>query len=222
MSGSASHDEAAAGAAAGRPRDPRIEDAMLEAARALLVEQGFGGLSLSGVAARAGSNRPALYRRWHSKLALVVDALKFGYRRERALVAEQAVRADSPRARFAQALAALDPRVVNPHAYVLQGDVLAESERNPLLLAALQEHAVEPRCADFAAELRVLQEEGSIRADVDVQLLATLCFGGFFGAILRHGSDGADDFAPRITPVLWAMLAVEGADRVIPASDCSG
>jgi AcrR family transcriptional regulator len=193
--------------APGRPRDPRIEDAILEAARGLLVEDGYSRLSLSGVAARAGSNRPALYRRWRNKLELVTDALRYGYRRERAYLADSEQCAGSPYERFVRMLRALDPRVVNPQAYVLQGDVLAESERNPLLLEALQEHAVEPRCADFAAELRALQQAGAIRADVDVEIITTLCFGGFFGAFLRGGVESADQFAGAVAPPLWKLLA---------------
>jgi hypothetical protein len=38
-------------------------------------------------------------------------------------------------------------------------------------------------------------------------MIATLCFGGFFGAFLREGADGADGFAERIAPVLWTLLA---------------
>lgn len=209
MSRPMSSGETGDGASAGRPRDPHIEDAMLEATRALLIEHGYSSISLSGVAARAGSNRPALYRRWRSKLPLVVDALKYGYRRERAQRETIAPRGTSPRERFARALESLDPRVVNPHAYVLQGDVLAESERNPLLLAALQEHAVKPRCADFAAALAALQEERAIRPDVDVQVITTLCFGGFFGAFLRGGTEAADDFVEQIAAVLWPLLSAE-------------
>jgi AcrR family transcriptional regulator len=62
----------------GRPRDAAIDDAARKAARELLVEVGWEGLSLSAVADRAKVSRPALYRRWPTKTHLVFDAL-FGW-----------------------------------------------------------------------------------------------------------------------------------------------
>jgi AcrR family transcriptional regulator len=62
----------------GRPRDAAIDDAARKAARELLVEAGWEGLSLSAVADRAKVSRPALYRRWPTKTHLVFDAL-FGW-----------------------------------------------------------------------------------------------------------------------------------------------
>jgi AcrR family transcriptional regulator len=59
----------------GRPRDARHDEAILRAALAILREEGYRGLSIEGVAARAGVGRPTIYRRWPSKPALVVAAL---------------------------------------------------------------------------------------------------------------------------------------------------
>ncbi|PWQ83387.1 TetR family transcriptional regulator, partial [Stenotrophomonas maltophilia] len=38
----------------GRPRDPRIDDTVLEVTRAMLLEVGWDQLSLRAIAARAG------------------------------------------------------------------------------------------------------------------------------------------------------------------------
>jgi AcrR family transcriptional regulator len=59
----------------GRPRDPRISDAALAAARELLLEVGYAAMSIDLVARRAGVNRPAMYRRWPTLAHLVHDAL---------------------------------------------------------------------------------------------------------------------------------------------------
>jgi len=62
-------------AAAGRPRDARIDDAVLEATRGLLAEVGYSALALTTVAARAGTSVPALRRRWSTKAQLVHEAV---------------------------------------------------------------------------------------------------------------------------------------------------
>jgi AcrR family transcriptional regulator len=59
----------------GRRRGVRLEDAILDAAWAELVERGYPGLTLEGVARRAGTSRPVLYRRWPSRTALATAAL---------------------------------------------------------------------------------------------------------------------------------------------------
>jgi len=67
----------AAGAPAaptGRPRSEEAHRAILDATLELLTEAGFSGLTVEGVAQRAGVGKATIYRRWPSKLPLVVEA----------------------------------------------------------------------------------------------------------------------------------------------------
>src|ERR1700722_13408927 len=57
----------------GRSEDARI--AVLEAADDLLVERGFAGVTIEGIAARAGVAKQTIYRWWDSKTAILFDAL---------------------------------------------------------------------------------------------------------------------------------------------------
>src|ERR1700729_822239 len=57
----------------GRSEDARI--AVLEAADDLLVERGFAGLTIEGIAARAGVAKQTIYRWWPSKTDIRMDAL---------------------------------------------------------------------------------------------------------------------------------------------------
>ncbi|MBB5116915.1 TetR family transcriptional regulator [Streptomyces eurocidicus] len=59
----------------GRPRSAEADRAILGATREALVELGWGKLTLSDVAARAGVAKTTLYRRWAGKSELVVDAV---------------------------------------------------------------------------------------------------------------------------------------------------
>ena len=67
--------ELTAARAPGRPRDPQVERDILAATIELLGEDGFDGLSIEAVAARAGVGKTTADRRWPSKIPLVVDAL---------------------------------------------------------------------------------------------------------------------------------------------------
>lgn len=59
---------------AGRPRDPRIDAAILTATADLLSGIGYANLTMAAVAERAGTTKSALYRRWSSKADLVHEA----------------------------------------------------------------------------------------------------------------------------------------------------
>ena len=59
-----------------RRRGRELENALLEAAYAELAERGFAGFTLDGVADRAQTSRPVLARRWATREALVIAALR--------------------------------------------------------------------------------------------------------------------------------------------------
>jgi len=61
---------------AGRPRSEEAHKAILDATLELLVEVGFSALTVEGVATRAGVGKATIYRRWPSKLPLVVEAFR--------------------------------------------------------------------------------------------------------------------------------------------------
>jgi AcrR family transcriptional regulator len=60
----------------GRPRSADADVAILGAALDLVGEVGVRTLSMDEVAARAGVSKATIYRRWSSKEALVLDALR--------------------------------------------------------------------------------------------------------------------------------------------------
>lgn len=61
---------------AGRPRDPRRDEAIREAALTLLAEVGYERATLDAIAAAAGVSKPTIYRRWPGKHELVADAIR--------------------------------------------------------------------------------------------------------------------------------------------------
>ncbi len=57
----------------GRPRDGRADAAILDASVAVLAERGPAGFTVDEVAERAGCGKATIYRRWHSRTALLLE-----------------------------------------------------------------------------------------------------------------------------------------------------
>lgn len=128
---------------AGRPRDPRIDSAILSATAELLVQIGYSNLSLAAVAERAGTTKSALYRRWSSKAELVHEAAF-----PAAPTALQAAAGDIAadiRMMIAATRDVFTTPVVRAALPGLVADMTADAELNARVLARLPTYS--PRCA---------------------------------------------------------------------------
>lgn len=136
----------------------------MDAALALLVEEGFDRLSMDGVAAKAGVSKATIYRRWPSKEALVIeavarrtdpfaDASTEGSVRDRLVALLQTVLATSQ-----TTLGRLLPCMVGA------------TVSNPALARHYREHILDPRRTRIGEILRSGVESGELRQDVDVDL----------------------------------------------------
>ena len=61
----------------GRPRSEASHHAIIQATLELLIEGGYGSLTMEAVRTRAGVGKATIYRRWPSKEELVRDAIVF-------------------------------------------------------------------------------------------------------------------------------------------------
>ncbi|GAB7006981.1 TetR/AcrR family transcriptional regulator [Nocardioides sp. AN3] len=190
--------------AGGRPRNPALDEAIILATRARLVQDGYSRMTLGDIAADAGVSRPTLYRRWDNKLELVADALDYGFRKQR-----DQYRIDidglKPREALVEAVRRLDPAYFNPDAMVLMGNFAGEVVRTPELFEMLRKHAVEPRVCLVESVLSQLQERGAVSAGVDKHTVATMCFGSYFGAFYR--GDPRETIPESVVAVVWPAIA---------------
>jgi AcrR family transcriptional regulator len=155
----------------GRPRDATLDEAIILATRARLARDGYSNMTIGDIAADAKVTRPTLYRRWSNKFDLVVDALDYGFRKQRDTYNIDLSRL-APREALLEVVRRVDPAYYFPEAVVLMGNFAGEAIRTPDLLEILRKHAVEPRLALVEKALNELQERGPHgRDDVLRQLL---------------------------------------------------
>ncbi|NHC46481.1 TetR/AcrR family transcriptional regulator [Motilibacter aurantiacus] len=198
----------------GRPRDPAIEEAIIESTRMLLATKGYSSMTIGDIVADAGVTRPTLYRRWPNKYELVVEALQHGLRKQREAYPPMDLDDLTPREAVVEAVRRIDPRFHNPRAMTLHGNFMAEAEREPSLHAQMREQGNQPRCQELAEVLTELQRRGAVHEDVDVDMIVSLCFGSYFADFNRYGREVPADFAERVVATLWPAITAEGGPAV--------
>jgi AcrR family transcriptional regulator len=153
-----------------RPRvEGEREREILEATLEALVEHGYDRLSFDAVAGAAKASKATLYRRWPSKVDLVVDAVQL-------MIGVDADRdPDTGTLRgdlIAQACAKgglSDNRPVAVFASLLNA-----MHRDPELHATIVSRLIQPKMAAANTTFRAAQRRGEIGKDADLELLARL------------------------------------------------
>ena len=158
-----------ASASAGRPRSEEAHQAILDATLALLAEVGFSALTVEGVAGRAGVGKATIYRRWPSKLPLVIEA--FG-----GLPSFEDADTGSLASDLKAMLRAyLELFNKTPLAAVLPA--LASERAHDPALAQLFDPVLRQRRSPLSRALERAVARGEVPADLDIDLAADLIVG---------------------------------------------
>jgi AcrR family transcriptional regulator len=185
----------------GRPRSAQAHQAILDATIQLLIEEGYRGLSLEQVAARARVGKTTIYRRWPSKQDLVIEAIT------QVTAGAPIVETGDARADILKAL-----RDGLEDMRSMTGQVLlrlvGEMSSTPELFRAFQEQAVAPDVTATLHLIRHAQARGELRADLDPFLIMGLMIGPFFMQLFGEQAL-PDDLPEHILDALWDGIAAK-------------
>jgi AcrR family transcriptional regulator len=182
----------------GRPRDRTIDGRVLAAARDHLARFGYEALSVSAVAAAAGTTRQAVYRRWPNKADLATAAIAaLSEARERAPT-------EDPFADLVAELEAFREGISRPDGVSMVGTMLLRST-DPELRELFRERIVRPRRARLREILVRGQRAGVLEEGGDVELAAAMLTGSWYARVLA-GDPEPDDWARRGAALAWRAL----------------
>lgn len=193
-----------AGASAGRPRSEVAHQAILDATLELLAEVGFSALTVEGVAQRAGVGKATIYRRWASKLPLVVEA--FGELPAFADVDTGTLEGDLK----AMLTEYLRNFLATPLATVYPS-LAAERRHNPEL-GELLDPLLRHRRRPLDAALRRAVARGELAPDLDLELASDLIVGPVAVRLFFRGTQIKPDM---VGPMV--DMALEGIRKRAPA-----
>jgi AcrR family transcriptional regulator len=185
----------------GRPRSEQAEQAIIEATLDLFAEQGFEGVCVEAVAARAGVGKATIYRRWPNKEELLLAALgsmKSPFPEPKGA----SVRDDLLAMLTVMCADKADPRKARRYALLL-----GEGGKYPRLMARYKETVVKPRHDAIRAVIRRGIETGELRPDVDVEIALLALTGTVLAQEKSAIAELNADFAARIVDELLLGLA---------------
>lgn len=185
----------------GRPRSGTAHRAILDAARAELVEHGFTRLRLEHVAERAGVGKATIYRRWPSKEALAGELLS-------ELATPHIGVDDMGDTRTELRLCVQHPLEAirdTPFGPVIRA-LMSQIAGNPTLGDPFRATIVRARRDEIARVIARGIERGDLRQDADVDVATELLVGPVYFRLV-FGGDLSDDFARRIAEAVFRSFA---------------
>jgi AcrR family transcriptional regulator len=191
----------------GRPRSDRVHRAILDAAREMLIQDGYTRLRLEHVAAHAGVGKATIYRRWPSKEALAQALLSD-------LAGPHIAIEDVGDTREEMLAAVMNPLLA-----------VTESEFGPVIRALLSQIAINPALGDpFRATVvqsrreeiaRMIArgiERGDLCPDADAEIATELLVGPVYFRLM-FGGELNREFAERIVDNVLSGYAAAGQPR---------
>ncbi|QHC20805.1 TetR/AcrR family transcriptional regulator [Streptomyces sp. GS7] len=144
-----------------------------------LAAVGFARMSIEGIARRAGVGKTAVYRRWRSKLHLVLDVVSAV-----AAAGLPAPDTGSLRGDVRMLLEVAARALRHPMASQIIPDLLAEAARSPEMATALKTALHDSQEGVAAAVVARAVERGELPDDVDSRLALDLMTGPLYWRLL--------------------------------------
>jgi AcrR family transcriptional regulator len=162
----------------GRPRSAESRKAILDAAFGILVERGYGAMSIEAVATRAGVGKTTVYRWWPSRADLAVDAFFAATEAELAMPATGSAEQD-----FRSQVTALADMLRGPRGVALAA-MLGGGLSDPGLAASLNSRWIEPRRRWGFERLSRAAAAGECLPDTDVPAALGILYGPLYSPLL--------------------------------------
>jgi AcrR family transcriptional regulator len=185
----------------GRPREVRLDGAILAATLELVAEVGIHDFRMDDVAERAGVGKAAIYRRYRSKDELVTATVA-------ALVSEITV-PDTGSTR--EDLLALMREAVEVYSDPIKAGIMPSlvgaMPQRPELARAIRDGFLARRRTALRAVLDRGVARGDLRADLDVELALDVLGGALFYRLLITGGPIDGDLAEGVAEVILRGFA---------------
>lgn len=190
----------------GRGRRPAAEvrEEILEAAAALLFDEGMGGFTIEKVAGLSGASKMTIYKWWPSKGALALDGYFRRVEPELAFPDTGDIQAD-----LRTQLHSFVRVIRDSPAGTVIGELIGQAQSDPELKAAYLERYSTPRRAKAVAAMATAKERGQLRADLDTETVVDQLWGACYHRLLLPDQPLTDEFVDALVDNLFRSIAAQ-------------
>lgn len=186
----------------GRPRSLDAHRRILDAARDILISDGYADLRLEHVATRAKVGKATIYRRWSSKEELAQELLAV-------LAGPHIAVTDTGDTRQELLAAVTNPMralTETPFGPVIRA-LLSQIARNPTIGDPFRATVVQGRRDEIARVVDRGIARGDLRPDADTSIATELLVGPVYFRLM-FGGELTADFAEQVVDVVWRAFTV--------------
>ena len=184
----------------GRPRSAVADRAIMEATLEILMAEGYSGLTMAGVAQRAGVSTATLYRRFRDRDEVVLSALE-DRRAQLSAAPDTGTLPGDLKVLLMELVDALN----GDSGRLLEG-LLSEMMRNKALACVLRSRLPDTNRANLFEILARAHERGEIPAVTDLDLAANLVIGPLYYGRVITGSPYNRQAVSTMVPMVLAAL----------------
>ncbi|MBL1120433.1 TetR/AcrR family transcriptional regulator [Streptomyces sp. 110] len=189
-----------------------LQENVTDAIRAAVFEElatvGYGRMSIERVARRAGVGKAAIYRRWRSKLPIVLEVVSALAKQGLPTPDTGSLQGDI------KVLLEATARVLwHPMAAQIIPDLFAESARNPDMAQALQAAVRDSQRGVAEVVIRNAVNRGELSADTDVDLALDLASGPLYWRLTTMRSPLPEGYLDGLAAATTAALAAARISR---------
>ncbi|MEC0184756.1 TetR/AcrR family transcriptional regulator [Paenibacillus peoriae] len=165
----------------GRPRNVETQKSILSASYDLLLENGFGAVTVEKIAERAGVSKATIYKWWPNKAAVVIDGF----------LTAAADRLPIPDTDSAFQDLLIHATNVTRFMLSREGKIIAEligeGQFDAGLAEAYQTRYIHPRRLEARQLLERGVQSGELKGNLDIELSIDLIYGPIFYRLLVTG-----------------------------------
>jgi AcrR family transcriptional regulator len=182
-------------------RSERARQAILDAALELCQEQSFAGLTMEGIAKRAGVGKQTIYRWWSSKAAILLEALTDRATATLEFPDTGDIVADL-RAQMSTVVGAFN----DPMFAAYSRGLIAAAQSDPEIAAAVVKTVIQPRVDLCVERLEKAQQAGAVRRDLDPRDIVELLYAPLYYRLLLHTRPVTSDQVDTVLELLFAGI----------------
>ncbi len=151
-----------------RRRGENLVAAIFAATIEILAQEGYSGLTFEGVAHLAHTGKASLYRRWHTKVDLVIDALEYELNR-----CEIPLDFTDLRSGLISKMSSMSESFSGVLGKAMAG-CFSAFQREPKLAQAAEAQIINPRKAQLLNSLKLAADAGLIKSEAISPVIANL------------------------------------------------